>query len=359
METGTSLEMGASLEFGIFDHLDRSDLELGDFYEERLRLIERYDRLGFYAYHMAEHHFTPLGMCPSPSVFMAAIAQRTKRLRFGPMVYALPLYHPLRMVEEVCMLDHMSRGRLEIGFGRGSSAGEQRYYGRDPAEAQAVHAEALELVLKAFTSKRLEFKGQYFQADNVPMQLQPLQRPHPPIWYGVHAPQSARRAAIQGLRVIGLDSCEGIAECYREFREGWSEAHGARPLPLMGVGRFVVVGKTDAEARALAGPAYERWHDSFNYLSRTAGYKLTFPRAPNWEGLLAEGRGIAGSPATVAKEVLRHLDECGANYFVGQFAFGNLSPDAAAASVERFAAEVMPAVRERRAASASPLESVK
>jgi alkanesulfonate monooxygenase SsuD/methylene tetrahydromethanopterin reductase-like flavin-dependent oxidoreductase (luciferase family) len=336
------------LEFGIFDHLDRSDLPLGAFYEERLRLIERYDRLGFYAYHMAEHHFTPLGMCPSPSVFMAAIAQRTKKLRFGPMVYALPLYHPLRMVEEVCMLDHMSGGRLEIGFGRGSSVGEQRYYGRDPAEAQAVHAEALELVLKGLTSKRLDFHGKYFNADDIPMQLEPLQRPHPPIWYGVHAPPSARRAATQGLRVISLDSCEDTAGCYQQFREGWREAQGAAPLPLMGVGRFVVVAKTDAEALALARPAYARWIASFTYLSREARYVLTHPRAPTWEGAVAEGRAIAGSPRTVTAEVLRHLEECGANYFVGQFAFGDIAPADAGASVERFAAEVMPAVRAAR-----------
>ena len=108
------------MKFGIFDHLDRNDLPLRDYYESRLQIIEAYDRLGFYAYHVAEHHSTPLGMAASPSVFLSAIAQRTQRLRFGPMVYALPLYHPLRMIEEICMLDQMSAGRLEIGFGRGS-----------------------------------------------------------------------------------------------------------------------------------------------------------------------------------------------------------------------------------------------
>ena len=110
------------MEFGIFDHLDRSGLPLKEYYEARLKLIETYDRSGFYAYHVAEHHSTPLGMAPSPSVFLSAIAQRTRRLRFGPLVYALPLHHPLRLVEEICMLDHLSGGRLEIGFGRGSSS---------------------------------------------------------------------------------------------------------------------------------------------------------------------------------------------------------------------------------------------
>ena len=103
------------MEFGVFDHLDRNDLPLRDYYESRLQIIEAYDRLGFYAYHVAEHHSTPLGMAASPSVFLSAVAQRTHRLRFGPLVYALPLYHPLRMIEEICMLDQMSGGRLEIG----------------------------------------------------------------------------------------------------------------------------------------------------------------------------------------------------------------------------------------------------
>jgi len=111
---------GMTLEFGIFDHLDRNDLPLRDYYEQRLKVIEAFDRSGFYAYHVAEHHFTPLGMAPSPSVFLSAIAQRTTRLRFGTFVYALPVHHPLRVLEEICMLDHLSGGRLEIGFGRGS-----------------------------------------------------------------------------------------------------------------------------------------------------------------------------------------------------------------------------------------------
>ena len=118
------------MKFGVFDHLDRGDLPLKDFYRERLRLIEAYEQAGFYAYHLAEHHSTPLGMAPSPSVFLAAVAERTRRLRFGPLVYALPLHHPLRLIEEICMLDQMSGGRLEIGFGRGASPVETALYGQ-------------------------------------------------------------------------------------------------------------------------------------------------------------------------------------------------------------------------------------
>src|SRR5579863_2850192 len=244
------------MEFGIFDHVDRSNLPLADYYEARLKIIEAYDRHGFFAYHMAEHHATPLGMVPSPSVFMAAIAQRTKRLRFGPMVYALPLYHPLRMIEEICMVDQMSRGRIEIGFGRGSSATEIEFYGQDPADSQAIYAEALELIIKGLTEPNLTFHGKHFSLPDVPMALEPFQKPHPPIWYGVHAPDSAERAAKQGLRVVSLDPPAETCIAFDSFRAAWRDARGATALPLMGLGRFIVVAPTDAEALAMARRAY-------------------------------------------------------------------------------------------------------
>ncbi|MGH7089135.1 MAG: LLM class flavin-dependent oxidoreductase, partial [Stellaceae bacterium] len=190
------------MEFGIFDHVDRNDLPLSAYYEARLKLVEAYDCAGFYSYHVAEHHATPLGMAPSPSVFLAAVAQRTKRLRFGPMVYALPLYHPLRMIEEICMLDQLSGGRLDIGFGRGASPIELAYFGEDPAAAQSVYVEALEVIRAGLTRKTLRHEGKRFRYLDVPMELEPKQKPHPPIWYGLHAPESGVRAAAQGLEVI-------------------------------------------------------------------------------------------------------------------------------------------------------------
>src|SRR5712691_7413928 len=186
------------MEFGVFDHLDRHGGSLADYYESRLKLAEAYDRSGFYAYHLAEHHSTPLGLAPSPSVFLAAVAQRTRKLRFGPLVWAMPLHHPLRLIEEICMLDQMSGGRLEIGFGRGSSPIELAYYGQDAKTAQAIYAEGLELVLKGLTEKTLSFAGEHFRFDKVPMEIAPLQKPYPPVWYGVHSADAAERAARKG-----------------------------------------------------------------------------------------------------------------------------------------------------------------
>src|SRR5215468_3654152 len=143
------------MKFGVFDHMDQAGVPLEQQFAERLRLIEAYDRLGFHAYHLAEHHGTPLGLAPSPGLFMAAVAQRTKRLRFGPLVYLLPLYHPLRLIEEICMLDHMSGGRLEVGVGRGVSPIEVGFYGVDPAEGPLRFAEALKVIRQGLTSEKL------------------------------------------------------------------------------------------------------------------------------------------------------------------------------------------------------------
>ena len=334
------------MEFGIFDHLDRYDIPLRDYYAERLRLAELYDSVGFYGYHLAEHHATPLGMAPSPSVFLAALAQRTERLRFGPMVYALPLYHPLRLIEEICMLDQMSGGRLDIGFGRGASPIELEIFGQDPAKAEAVYREGLELIIKGLTEPTLTFHGETFRFDNVPMTVEPLQKPYPPIWYGVHAPDSAERAARRGLNTIDLDPTGEAKVAATRYRSVWRECNGDAPLPKLGIGRFIVIAETDDAALAMARRAYPIWHTSFNYLFRLRERPLQrHARPPDFDTLMQRGQGIAGTPATVIAALRSQVDAIGANYIVGQFAFGNLTFDECRRSITLFAEQVMPALR--------------
>jgi alkanesulfonate monooxygenase SsuD/methylene tetrahydromethanopterin reductase-like flavin-dependent oxidoreductase (luciferase family) len=333
------------MEFGIFDHLDRTGAPLPQFYEDRLKIAEAYDRAGFYAYHLAEHHSTPLGMAPSPNVFLAALAQRTRRLRFGPMVFVVPLYHPLRLLSEICMLDQMSGGRLELSFGRGASPIELEYFGADPATAQEVYNEAVEVILQGLTHKTLDFHGKHFSFDNVPIALSPLQKPHPPIWYGAHAPDSAARAARRALNIINLDPTAHIRDTVASYRKTWRETHGDAPLPKIGLGRFIVVGESDGEAMRLARRAYRPWFDSFIHLSRLRGRAQTHPRPEEFEPLMARGQGVAGSPATVRDLLAEQLAETGCNYVVGQFAFGDMTLAEALHSIELFTSEVMPALR--------------
>jgi alkanesulfonate monooxygenase SsuD/methylene tetrahydromethanopterin reductase-like flavin-dependent oxidoreductase (luciferase family) len=116
----------AQVAFGLFDWIDRGTAPLHQLYKDRLQLLEAADAAGFFCYHLAEHHATLLGMAPSPALFLTAAAQRTQRIRLGPLVYLLPLYNPLGLIEEVCMLDQLSGGRLELGVGRGVTPYELR-----------------------------------------------------------------------------------------------------------------------------------------------------------------------------------------------------------------------------------------
>ena len=330
------------MEFGIFDHLDRNDLSLKDFYEARLKLIEAYERAGFYAYHVAEHHSTPIGMAPSPSVFLSAIAQRTNTLRFGPMVYALPLHHPLRLIEEICMVDQLSGGRLEIGFGRGSSPTEVSFYGQDPAKAQDIYTEARELILRGLTHKQLTFEGKFFSFKDIPMELEPLQKPHPPLWYGVHSVEAAERAARQGLNMVSLDSAKDTRTYNDRYRQVWRELHGDTPTPKLGQSRFIVIAENSKAALQAAQRAYPIWHRHFYYLYSIRGGKPTHPRPETFEKMMTIGHATAGDPPEVLKFLQTQIDESAANYLVGQFAFGDLSLAESLRSVELFRKHVMP-----------------
>jgi len=200
------------MKFGIFDHMDRAGADLGRQFGERLSLIELYERAGFHAYHLAEHHATPLGMAPSPSVFLAAVAERTKTLRLGPLVYTVNLYHPLRLIDEICMLDQLSGGRLELGVGRGISPYEVGYYGVDPATGPERFAEALEVILKGLTQPRLSHEGKYFTFKDVPMEMRPVQRPTPPLWYGANSLESADRLAKQACNTVVGMKAEAVGQ---------------------------------------------------------------------------------------------------------------------------------------------------
>ncbi|MFZ5781313.1 MAG: LLM class flavin-dependent oxidoreductase [Pseudomonadota bacterium] len=334
------------MKFGVFDHMDRAGPDLGRQFEERLRLIELYDRAGFHAYHLAEHHATPLGMAPSPSVFLAAVAQRTTRLRFGPLVYTLNLYHPLRLIDEICMLDQMSGGRLELGVGRGISPYEVGYYGIDPATGPERFAEVLEIVLKGLASDRLDHDGRYFSFRDVPIEMRPVQRPHPPLWYGANSPESAERLARQGCNtVVGLQA-EGVGRFAARFRATWHELGRAeKDLPLIGLSRHVVVGDSDREARSAARRAFALWYDALIHLWRAHGVGLPRQMIPaEFEQALAGGYVVAGSASTVRDRLKRDNDVAGINYCLCRLAFGDLSFEEAARSTELFAREVMPAL---------------
>ena len=266
------------MHFGVFDHLDWNGGDLTLQYEDRLRMIEALDRAGFHAYHVAEHHGTPSGRAPSPSVFLAAVAQRTRRLRFGPLVYALSMHHPLRVFEEICMLDQMSGGRFELGIGRGISPIENGFYGVDHADAQKIFVEAQEVIMKAFAQRELDYEGEFFTFRDVPIVMAPVQRPHPPLWVGVAKTSSVPWPAANGVNIVATGTNDQVRDIVETY---WSKAgHRSGPAPLVGMNRHIMVADTDEEARRVAARCYVHWHDSILHLWRRSGQDAAEPDVP-------------------------------------------------------------------------------
>jgi alkanesulfonate monooxygenase SsuD/methylene tetrahydromethanopterin reductase-like flavin-dependent oxidoreductase (luciferase family) len=190
-----------TVSFGIFDHLDHAGGSLRQQYNDRLEIAAACDEAGFRAYHVAEHHGTPHGLAASPNLFLSAVAQRTRTLRLGPLVMLLNLYHPLRAFEEICMLDQLSGGRLDLGIGRGAVPLELSFFGVSPADAQHRYNEAAEIVLKAMETDTLTYTGRHFSISDVPITLSPFQKPYPPLWYGAMKPETARWAAENSINI--------------------------------------------------------------------------------------------------------------------------------------------------------------
>jgi alkanesulfonate monooxygenase SsuD/methylene tetrahydromethanopterin reductase-like flavin-dependent oxidoreductase (luciferase family) len=332
------------MDLGIFDHLDRRDVPVHEHYESRLRLLEKYDAAGFYSYHLAEHHATPLGLAPVPGLFLAAATQRTRRIRLGPCVYCLPLYDPLRLIEEVCMLDHLSRGRFDFGVGRGIVPYEMAFFDLHHLETEEIYHETLAIVLQGLTSDVLDYRGTRYRYRKVPMVLRPYQQPHPPLWYGLGHAAGADWAATNRVNVISNSPSEASRPLFDRYRETWQRKHGGAPLPRLGMSRHVVVAPTEAAAEALARPAYAAWYANLTKLWRDYG-AVPFRFARDFDEARQRGVAIAGTPARVREEIERQVAASACTYFACRLMFGEMSEAAAAASIDLFAAEVMPHVK--------------
>jgi alkanesulfonate monooxygenase SsuD/methylene tetrahydromethanopterin reductase-like flavin-dependent oxidoreductase (luciferase family) len=339
------------MKFSLFDHVDRSDAPLAKEFDDRLAYVAAADEAGFYAYHVAEHHATPLNMVPVPGIYLGAVARATKRIRLGPLVYLLPLYSPLRLIEEIAILDHLSHGRLEVGIGRGVSAYELNYHKVDTETSRSVFADAYECVHQGLTHERLTYHGKHFTYDNVPMELRPLQTPCPPIWYPSSNETGAQWAGERGLHYATLGSVERAAACVASYKQALAQRGGpAAPKPefpggaVIGVNRQCVVADTVEDARRIAKPAFDRWYSSLTKLERdnVSGPRFAHHVTGDMEAALKSGQMIAGSPDTVAADIRRQVQAIGVNYMNFSLYFGTLSLEHALRSLTLLAREVMP-----------------
>jgi alkanesulfonate monooxygenase SsuD/methylene tetrahydromethanopterin reductase-like flavin-dependent oxidoreductase (luciferase family) len=208
-----------------------------------------------------------------------------------------------------------------------------------------MYHEAFQVLMKGLTAEELSFEGRFYRFDKLPMILKPVQRPHPPLWYGVTLPGNSAWPAENHVNIVALglrDNTKAIIKAYREARaQHCFDQEGT----LIGVSRHMVVADTDEAALAIARRAYPRWRSSFRWLFARHG---TEPRVigiypPTFDELMALDNGIAGSPATVRRYVEAEIAANNCNYFVPQLVFGDQRLPEALHSIELFESEVMPA----------------
>lgn len=343
------------MKFGIFDHIDMAgDRTLATQYDERLTFAQAADEAGFYCLHIAEHHASPLNTVPVPGLWLAAVARATKRMRLGPLVYLLPLYSPLRLAEEICILDHLSKGRLEVGVGRGVSPFELAYHKIKHDDSRDIFTDAYQALNTALTSELFSYESERYSYKNVPMPLRPLQQPTPAMWYGSSNATGSAWAGERGLHFASngpTERAKGNIQVFRDhFAKHGKPAHPKAEFPggvAIGVGRQIVVADTDAEAMRIAEPAAERHHANLTYLLRVhasdeAAKRFQVPTVASLKDAMADGSIIVGSPTTVAEKIAEQVEVMGLNYMMAYLFFGNMQLSDALRSLQLFRSEVMP-----------------
>jgi alkanesulfonate monooxygenase SsuD/methylene tetrahydromethanopterin reductase-like flavin-dependent oxidoreductase (luciferase family) len=345
------------MKFGIFDYIDLRSEPLPRTYDERMALIQAAEEAGFYGYHVTEHHATPLSATPSPAVFLAAVARETRSIRLGALLFLLPLYHPVRLVEELLMLDNLSRGRLDIGVGRGVSPFEFRALSERLEDSETLYAECLDIVGAALAGNRIDHRGERYQLADVPLPMTWVQRPHPPLWYGLRSgPDGSLLPARRGMHVVTLGNDERAVQAIARFRAAWPEHAEARrqagsiiERPIVGLVRGMFIADSDGEAERIARPAYRKWFENLMWLWQRNNSFPGIPLSQDYDESIRDGSLVVGSPDTVRRRMVAQARRCGHNYLVLKLAFGCLTHAQEMRSLELFRREVMPALQEEGA----------
>lgn len=341
---------------GLFDHIGRTDAPLSRLFDERLEYYSAAEDAGFWGVHIAEHHASPVNMAPSPSLFLAALARQTKTIRLGPLCYLLTLYSPLRMMEEIAMLDHLSHGRLELGVGRGVSPFELAYHNIDHAKSRDMFIDAYHCIREGMVHETLNYEGPFYTYRDVPIELRPAQKPWPAFWYGSSNTTGATWAGENGMHFtangptsfakVNIDAYRTALAARGGAEQPKSEFAGGAAIGAL---RNIVLADTDAEAMRIARPAAEHHLAALNHLRVKHGTteftnRLNVPRASTLEGMIEEGTYIVGTPQTALKALRQQANDLGTNYVLAYMMFGEMALSDALRSLRLFQTEIMPVI---------------
>jgi natural product biosynthesis luciferase-like monooxygenase protein len=349
------------VKFGHFclpTYLPRVDGGVAEFMRRFLEFLVESEELGFDSLWANEHHFDPYGgIVPSPPILLAALAQRTTRVRLGTSVVVLPLHNPVEIAEQLAMVDVLSGGRLEFGVGRGFLVADYEALGIPRADAQARLLEGLEVILRAWSGGPMSFHGKYYQFEDLDVWPRPEQRPHPPVWLSAtQAPDSFELAGRRGYRLltVAYRGVEPLAELTRLYRAAWTEAGHQPGAWEISAHYQVVVAENRREARTTAQAAVLGYLAAMRQAVNKARVQEPRREVPDAElqidRMIDECRVIVGTPDECVALLERAQEVLGVTLVDCTFYFGGLSFDQARRSQRLFATEVMPHMRQSHAA---------
>jgi len=278
-------------------------------YERALDRIAVMDEGGYDAVWLAEHHFNTYSVCPSPHLMAMNVAARTKNLRVGLAVSLAVFYNPLRLAEEVAMLDVLSGGRINWGAGRGFDPSEFSAFKVPFEESTERFQEAVDIVLEAWTNERLTYHGKFWDYEGVEVLPKPFQQPHPPTWVAATSPDAIDRAAAKGRTILMDPHATHVEirekrERYRQAMEAGGHSLEGRDIPMA---RLIAIAPTAEKAREIAyegarwtvGSYAKRMHEGVDPIERYVNEVM-----------------IHGTPDSVTDKLLELKAELPMNYLL-------------------------------------------
>ena len=328
--------------------------------QETLREAQLCDTLGMEMLWLAEHHFDGICAYVDPVTFAAALAASTRQIHIGFAVAQMSLHHPVRMAEQMALIDNISRGRVVVGLGRGTAYNIYDYqgYGIDPKEAYDRLVEAEDIMIKAWTTENYEHKGKFWNLRLPLLRPRPYTKPHPFIIRACASEEAMLGMARAGrpflMNIQSNEVTKHRMDLYRKtMREsGFDEAAISRSVGDTWVWRNIFVGETDAEAERLALPAWKAQQE-FRQAMRKKVYQEqglllhqeTGPAARNQ----VQHSILCGSPATVC-EAISEIDRIGVGGLILVFRLGPMASEVAESSIRLFMRKVAPEFRHKAAA---------
>ena len=355
-----------TIQFGIFDHIEaHGGRSAEEIYEQRIAFLKRAEEGGFYGFHLAEHHGHALSTSPTAAVFLAALARETTTLKLIPTVVCLPLHHPVRVFEDLAMLDVLSHGRLELGIGKGITPYEHLQFGHPPEEGPARSKDILAMLLKAWETGIISSdESDFYDFLELKLPFKPVQHPYPPLWTAGNV-ETAGRGGHNFIFPIPIPA--EMRARYDELRAASREEPGHQnphvSEPWIAHAQGVVVAATHAEAEDIGR---RRWTTYMDTIARTHGLvppHLQGEEVPELDNPLAR-EVFSKDPIEAELLVVGDIDRIRdyyveqtqrgiANYFILMLPFGDMTDEEANTTLEAFISEVIPAVREVEAAAAT------